>query len=83
MPCFRCNKVQTDPARGKSPWARFVLRGEQVLLCPDCQDADAYWTSLGDRCPYCNSPKLTMVMGSVVCRGCGRDFERTPSFGGS
>jgi uncharacterized Zn finger protein (UPF0148 family) len=75
--CFRCNKIQTDPAKGKSPWARFVLKGEQVLLCPECQAADPTWRTTGDRCPYCNSPRLSIVMGSVVCKGCGRDFERS------
>lgn len=80
MACFRCGKVQTDPVKGASPWARLVVRDEQVLLCPECQQEDPDWKLLGDRCPYCNSSRLSKVMGSVVCRGCGRDFERTPSF---
>ncbi len=79
MACFRCNKIQTDPSKGRSPWARLVIKGEQVLMCPECQATDPSWRSLGDRCPYCDSTRLAVVMGSVVCKQCGRDFERTRS----
>jgi len=77
MACYSCEKRQTDPAKGKSPWARFVLKGEQVLMCPECQDKDPKWRSISDCCPECESPKLSVVMGSVVCKDCGHDFERT------
>jgi DNA-directed RNA polymerase subunit RPC12/RpoP len=73
--CFRCGKIQTDPVKGKSPWARFVLKGEQVLLCPECQAADPNWRTMGDRCPYCGGRRLSIVMGSVICKACGRDFD--------
>jgi uncharacterized protein (DUF983 family) len=56
-----------------------VIKGTQVLICPECQAEDPTWRALGDRCPYCDSPRLTVVMGTVVCRQCGRDFERTGS----
>jgi hypothetical protein len=74
MPCYRCQRVQTDPERGSSPWARGVLRGEQVLICPDCQAGDANWNASLDQCARCGSTRLMVVMGSVVCRQCG--FER-------
>lgn len=76
MPCFRCEKVQNDPVKGKSDWARFVLKGDQVLLCPGCQHELADWKGMGDRCPDCGSPRLKVVMGSVVCGACGSDFEQ-------
>ena len=76
MPCFRCEKIQTDPVKGKSPWARAVVGGEQVLLCPQCQAADPGWAAEADRCPDCSSPRLMVMMGTVICRSCGHDFER-------
>lgn len=71
MPCVQCGKNQTDPARGKSPWARYVTGGRQVLLCPECQAADPAWPSRSDRCAACGSTRLSMMLGSVVCRACG------------
>lgn len=71
MPCHLCQKVQTDPVRGASPWARGVIEGEQILVCPDCQERDSAWTALLQRCPRCGGTRLSMVMGSVVCRQCG------------
>jgi DNA-directed RNA polymerase subunit RPC12/RpoP len=76
MPCFRCEKNQTDPAKGKSPWARAVIAGEQVLVCPECQAGSPDWQDEADRCPDCGSPRLMIMMGTVICRACGRDFER-------
>ncbi|HYO61084.1 MAG TPA: hypothetical protein VEU29_04225 [Actinomycetota bacterium] len=71
MPCHLCQKVQTDPVRGASPWARGVIDGEQILVCPDCQERDPAWTALLQRCPRCVGTRLSMVMGSLVCRQCG------------
>jgi Zn finger protein HypA/HybF involved in hydrogenase expression len=76
VPCFRCGKVQTDPVKGKSPWARIVVAGEQVLVCPQCQAGEPHWVADADRCPDCGSPRLMVVMGTVICRACGHDFER-------
>ncbi|MGH2704038.1 MAG: hypothetical protein ACRDJ4_02775 [Actinomycetota bacterium] len=28
-----------------------------------------------DRCPACGSTRLSMMLGTVVCRSCGADFE--------
>ncbi|GAC1372143.1 MAG: hypothetical protein NVSMB32_16020 [Actinomycetota bacterium] len=70
MPCVQCDKRQTDPAKGASPWARFVTGGQQVLLCPEGQAADPDWHTRCDRCPACGSTRLSMMLGSVVCRDC-------------
>ena len=71
MPCVECGKRQTDPAKGASAWARLVTGGEQVLLCPDCQQADPAWRTRSDRCPACGSTRLSKMLGSAVCRACG------------
>ena len=74
MPCYRCDTRQTDPARGASPWARAVVGGEQVLVCPDCQ-RDPDWRHPLDRCAGCASTQLAKALGLVVCRDCGRRTE--------
>lgn len=74
MPCYRCHRVQTDPAKGASPWARGVIGSEQVLVCPQCQIDDPTWHQALETCPRCGSTRLSVVMGSVVCRGCGFDW---------
>ena len=75
MPCYRCGAIQTDPSGGApSPWARGVVEGEQILICPDCQESDPEWTAALDRCPACGSTRLSIVLGSIVCRSCNRDF---------
>lgn len=71
MPCHLCQKVQTDPVRGASPWARGVIEGEQVLVCPECQARDRAWTESLQHCPHCGGTRLSIVLGSVVCRECG------------
>jgi len=53
-----------------------VLMGQQVLICPECQLADPDWQSLGQRCPACQSSRLAVVLDRVVCRQCGKDYER-------
>lgn len=75
MPCYRCGRVQTDPPPGQpSPWARAVVHGEQVLVCPECQSTHPAWTDELDRCPRCGDTRLQIVMGSVLCRRCGHDW---------
>jgi Zn finger protein HypA/HybF involved in hydrogenase expression len=74
MPCYRCARVQTDPVKGTSPWARGVVKGEQILVCPICQQEHSEWASELDRCPRCQSSRLSVVMGSVVCRACDFDY---------
>jgi predicted amidophosphoribosyltransferase len=75
VPCYRCGRVQTDPPPGRpSPWARAVVRGEQILVCPECQSTHPAWTDELDRCPRCGNTRLSIVMGSVLCRQCGNDW---------
>jgi hypothetical protein len=74
MPCYRCGRIQTDPVRGASPWGRGVVRGEQVLICPECQTSDPRWPESLDRCPHCGGTRLSIVMGSMVCRSCNADW---------
>jgi predicted amidophosphoribosyltransferase len=50
---------------------RLVTGGVQVLLCPDCQAADPLWRDRSDHCPACGSTRLSVMLGSVVCRACG------------
>lgn len=70
MPCFRCDARQTDPTRGDSPWQRGVVRGQQVLVCPDCQQGSG-WAEGLDRCARCGSIRLVKALGAVNCRSCG------------
>jgi predicted amidophosphoribosyltransferase len=70
MPCYRCGRVQTDPAKGASPWARGVTGSLQVLICPECQLSTPTWESELDSCPRCGSTRLSVVLGTVVCRSC-------------
>jgi hypothetical protein len=68
--CFVCGRRQTDPARGASPWQRGVVRGSQVLGCPDCQRSGA-WAAVLDACSSCASTALVRRLGETVCRSCG------------
>jgi len=76
MPCYRCGRVQEDPPQGKpSPWARAVIGGEQVLVCPVCQTEHPAWLDEAQRCPRCGYPKLAIKLGFIVCTKCGYDRE--------
>jgi len=79
MGCVRCGRRQVDPASGPSDWRRAVLRGEQVLVCPDCQGPG--WTDGLDRCAGCSSTVLVKRLGEVVCRSCGRTGPPLPGDG--
>jgi uncharacterized protein YbaR (Trm112 family) len=76
MPCHRCERVQTDPdpARPASPWAIAVIGRQQVLVCPACQQEHPDWIDELDRCPRCESTRLKMMLGSIICKSCGADF---------
>ena len=75
MPCYRCERVQTDPdpARPAAPWAVAVVQREQVLVCPVCQQEHPDWADALDRCPHCGSTRLKMMLGSIICKSCGAD----------
>lgn len=77
MPCVRCGRGQVDPPPGKpSPWARAVIGGEQVLVCPTCQVDDPTVLAGADRCERCGATRLQVQLGHIVCRACGHDVER-------
>lgn len=73
MPCHNCGRIQTDPTPGSSPWARGVTHGEQILLCPDCQEGHPHLVETLDRCRRCGSTRMSVMLGDVVCRACGED----------
>ena len=74
MPCYRCGRIQTDPVKGASPWGRGVVEGAQILICPACQTSDPEWPRSLDACPRCGGTRLSVVMGSIVCRSCTADW---------
>jgi uncharacterized protein (DUF983 family) len=78
MGCVVCGRRQTDPARGASPWQRGVVRGEQVLGCPDCQRSGA-WARVLDACASCGSTALVRRLGDTVCRACGHAGDAVPA----
>jgi hypothetical protein len=73
---MRCGRVQEDPPQGKpSPWARAVVSGEQVLMCPSCQSEQPDWLNAAERCPNCGYNKLSLKLGFRVCPKCGHSWE--------
>jgi ssDNA-binding Zn-finger/Zn-ribbon topoisomerase 1 len=73
VPCYRCGRVQTDPVKGASPWGRGVVENDQILVCPVCQEEHPAWTEELRTCSACGSTRLSITMGSIVCRACGHD----------
>ena len=80
MGCHCCGARQTDPVRGASPWQRGVVRGVQVLGCPDCQASGA-WAAALDRCADCGSTALVRRLGETACRACGHVGDGVPVAG--
>ncbi len=74
MACVRCGARQDDPARGPSLWKRGVLRGEQVLVCPQCQ-RQPEWQAGFDRCPECGGRRLSKALGVLRCSACSWSGE--------
>ncbi|HYI45940.1 MAG TPA: hypothetical protein VE174_10850 [Actinomycetota bacterium] len=68
--------MQTDPVKGASPWKRGVIGGEQILVCPECQDENPAWKQEVDKCPRCGSARLAIVMGSILCKDCNHDWAK-------
>jgi hypothetical protein len=79
VPCYRCGRIQDDPAKGASPWARAVVRDEQVLVCPVCQQEHPEWIREARACRRCASTRLQIQLGVVVCRACGEQQEVRPT----
>jgi hypothetical protein len=76
MPCQRCGARQGDPSRGPSAWRRAVSSGEQVLICPTCQQ-DAGWQAGMDRCPACDGVRLSKTLGVLRCSTCSWSASMT------
>lgn len=75
MPCYRCGRIQEDPAKGASPWARAVVSEEQVLVCPSCQREHPEWAREATPCRRCGSTRLQIQLGMIVCRQCGENWD--------
>lgn len=73
--CYRCGTLATDPGRGPSPWARAVVAGEQVLVCPNCQRSTPEWMDEAESCRACGSKRLSKTLGDRVCRTCGYQWS--------
>jgi hypothetical protein len=66
-----CGRATYDPDKKERPWSRGVSDGRQVLVCPRCQADRADWMARLDRCERCESTRLSVMLGEVVCRQCG------------
>jgi rubredoxin len=66
-----CGRATYDPDKRGTPWARAVVAGRQVLICPECQADRPDWMDGLDRCASCGSTRLTAILAEVVCRACG------------
>jgi len=51
------------------------MSGEQVLVCPVCQDEFPDWREGVERCPRCGYDKLALKLGFRVCPKCGNSWE--------
>ena len=67
-----CGRPTYDPDKRERPWARAVRDGSQVLVCPGCQGSRPEWTGMVDRCEACGSTRLSVTLGELTCRQCGR-----------
>lgn len=50
-----------------------MVKAEQILVCPLCQEEHPSWLEELRACERCGSTRLSVIMGSIVCRGCGHD----------
>lgn len=78
MPCYRCFTVQTDPAKGASPWQRGVIADSQILVCPLCQQTHDWRADL-DRCTVCGSTRLVRRLGETSCSDCQQTGPGLPA----
>ena len=69
--CVFCARPTFDPQKKGTPWARAVVDGRQVLICPSCQNDRPGWADGLDRCGSCGETRLSVMLGEVVCRACG------------
>ncbi|MEX0873610.1 MAG: hypothetical protein WD646_11090 [Actinomycetota bacterium] len=73
--CFLCGTQATDPKKGPSRWTRAVIDGEQILVCPNCQERHPDWIKRAECCPECGSKRLMKSLGDRVCRACGHQWS--------
>jgi uncharacterized Zn finger protein (UPF0148 family) len=59
-----------------------VRAGEQVLVCPDCQN-DRDWTADLAHCASCGSARLVRALGNTQCKDCGAEDQVTAEAGGA
>lgn len=78
MPCYRCDTVQTDPAKGASPWQRGVIADRQILICPLCQQTHG-WRGDLDRCAKCGATSLVRRLGETTCLECRHTGPGAPA----
>jgi len=71
--CRLCGRPTFDPDKRGAPWARGVVSGSQVLVCPICQGDTPDWADALDACERCGARRLSAILGTVVCRACGRE----------
>lgn len=69
--CFICGRLTFDPDKRERQWVRAAVGGEQVLVCPSCQEERPDWAVQLDRCETCGATRLSVMLGQVVCRACG------------
>jgi hypothetical protein len=69
--CFLCGRQTFDPDKRGRQWVRAAVGGEQVLVCPSCQEDRPDWAIQLDRCEVCGASRLSVMLGQVVCRACG------------
>ncbi len=73
--CMICATPAIDPGKGPSRWARAVVDGEQILVCPDCQERNPDWIDRAEACPECGSKRLIKSLGDRVCRACTHQWS--------
>ena len=69
--CHLCGRPTYDPDKRERPWVRATSGGQQVLVCPRCQQERPDWAIMLDRCDACGATRLSAMLGQVVCRACG------------
>jgi hypothetical protein len=81
LPCYFCDTLQTDPAKGASSWQRGVVLEAQILVCPTCQ-LERDWRADLDQCTACLSTRLVRRLGETSCAECRHSGPGIPAAGG-
>ena len=71
--CFLCGRPTFDPDKRQRQWVRAAVGGEQVLVCPTCQEDRPDWAVQLDRCDACGASRPSQngvpLMASARYRG--------------